>query len=606
VSTTLAHGLEAPLEATLLEATLLVHLNLNQAALEVAERRGVLARVYGPLLTWLERRPWLHLGIAASGHTLERAAALDPAWLERLAGLVALGRVEFVGCGDTVLVGPLVPAAVNRWNQVLGRETYQRLLGVAPRLALVNEASFSPGLIDAYLDAGYEGLLVAAARVFGAGVSAARVVLSPTGRALRLLTSTRELLHTPVAVPTLEPWLTCLSAEVARAAALGARPRVHLGLDELELLGRAPDPRTMEKVAEWLDELHARGLAFARLERATLAGPAGGVEPDPAPGAAQALAGWALAGSNAHVNARCQARAKELESVGGTARDWQLLCRAFGSDLRRGLSPARARRFLASLPPARGAANARTAFVEGPLRTRRVESTEKRLALGTDGVRAVLHLRRGLALESLAFVHTGSEPLLGTVAAPGSDFGHLRIAGATPSALDLAPVMAEIEEAPHCLCVRARIATAFGALVKEVRAYAQHLELRFGLSRWKQAPPGRLIAGGLALCLERFESELFLSAARGGPRERCLVPESQGSKELVLGATDGWLVLDDGRTGVEFTWWPEETTAVPVVTVHGAGEGRCVRVDFWLSEEAGARAPLADFRFSLRPYRNRR
>ncbi len=37
---------------------------------------------------------------------------------------------------------------------------YQRLIGVRPRLALVNEQAYSAGLVGLYLDAGYEALLM--------------------------------------------------------------------------------------------------------------------------------------------------------------------------------------------------------------------------------------------------------------------------------------------------------------------------------------------------------------------------------------------------------------------------------------------------------------
>ena len=136
------------------ETTLLVHLNLNRGPLEVAERRGIVAQRYGPLLELVEREGWLRLALAASGHTLERIERLDRAWIARLRELVAARRIAFVGSGDTQLVGPLVPAAVNRWNQALGRETYQRLLGCAPRVALVDHMAWSQGRVDANHDAG--------------------------------------------------------------------------------------------------------------------------------------------------------------------------------------------------------------------------------------------------------------------------------------------------------------------------------------------------------------------------------------------------------------------------------------------------------------------
>src|SRR5262245_62264773 len=90
-----------------LEGTLLFHLNLNYSSIEVASRKTVVARCYAPLLELVEARPWLRLALEASGHTLERLARIDPEWLERLRALLAAGRIELVGSGDSQLIGPL-------------------------------------------------------------------------------------------------------------------------------------------------------------------------------------------------------------------------------------------------------------------------------------------------------------------------------------------------------------------------------------------------------------------------------------------------------------------------------------------------------------------
>jgi hypothetical protein len=590
-----------------LEGALLVHLNLAQAGLELAERRAVVERIYAPLLTWLERRPWLRLGLAASGHTLERAAALDPVWLERLAGLAALGRVEFVGCGDTVLHGPLVPAAVNRWNQAMGCETYRRLLGLTPRLALVNAASLSLGLCDAYVDAGYEGLLLAPAHGWCVGALEPSLVRSPTGRELVLLRSRGELARNAAPVPPLESLLAGLASQVARRRPIGAGGRVFLGADELELSVRQHEQSSLEAAAAWLDELNARGLVFASFADFLAPRPKRALDLEPA--LEVELVQSALAGANARINARCAARARELERVGGTARDWQLLCRAFGCDLRAGRRGARGHRFLSSLTPNEERPAARTVFAEAPLRTRRVERTPKRLALGTDGVRAVLQLHRGLALDALAFVVTGPEPLIGTEPSP---LANERVSGqlslsvpGAPDCTDLLPVDPELDERPAYLAARAHVPTPFGMLAKEVRAYAQRLELRYGLSALERRPAGRLLAGCLQVRAEHLGQDLWLSGACGGPRERRLVPRDA---EFLLPGTDGWLVLDDGRAGFELTWWPEETQALVLVSARSTARSRWLRLAFLLSDEEQeqSNAPLADFRFSIRAYRNRR
>jgi len=133
------------------------HLNIAYSSIEEAQRPEVLRRCYWPLLR-LAERTGAPIGIEATGFTLETVAAIDPQWVDALKVLVAGGQCEFVGSGYAQIIGPLVPAAVNAANLRLGHQVYQRLLGFRPRLAFVNEQAYAAGLIQHYLDAGYQRL----------------------------------------------------------------------------------------------------------------------------------------------------------------------------------------------------------------------------------------------------------------------------------------------------------------------------------------------------------------------------------------------------------------------------------------------------------------
>ncbi len=143
-----------------LMGTVLFHLNINYSAIEVADRPEVVRRCYRPLLELCRRLPWLVIAVEASAYTLETVRAIDPSWIDELRALIEEGRVEFIGAGDTQLIGPLVPASVNRWNQRLGQESYAEILGLRPQTALVGEMAWSQGIIDAYVEAGYRTLLM--------------------------------------------------------------------------------------------------------------------------------------------------------------------------------------------------------------------------------------------------------------------------------------------------------------------------------------------------------------------------------------------------------------------------------------------------------------
>ncbi|HEY2202377.1 MAG TPA: hypothetical protein VGH56_10830, partial [Solirubrobacteraceae bacterium] len=137
----------------------LFHLNLAFSSLSEESHAEVIRRCYRPALE-LARDTGFPIALEATGWTLRRIAQLDPGWIGQLRELLAEGSVEFVGSAHAQCAAPLLPAQVNAWNLRLGRETYAELLGVAPRIALVCEQVYSPGLVPLYLHAGYEALIV--------------------------------------------------------------------------------------------------------------------------------------------------------------------------------------------------------------------------------------------------------------------------------------------------------------------------------------------------------------------------------------------------------------------------------------------------------------
>jgi len=135
------------------------HLNLAYSAIGVEQRPTVIERCYWPLLR-LARERGLPFGIEASAWTLETIAQIDPTWVDELRDLVTNGPCEFIGCGYAQVIGPLVPTAVNEANFRLGMQRYEALLGLRPKMALVNEQAYSAGLVPLYQEAGYESLIM--------------------------------------------------------------------------------------------------------------------------------------------------------------------------------------------------------------------------------------------------------------------------------------------------------------------------------------------------------------------------------------------------------------------------------------------------------------
>lgn len=142
-----------------LKAFSFFHLNLAYSAISEERRPEVVARCYWPLLQ-LARRRNLPFGIEASAWTLETIRAIDPRWIQELKDLITHGPCEFIGCGYAQIIGPLVPAEVNQANFRLGMDVYERLLGLRPKIALVNEQAYSAGLVPLYKEAGYEAIIM--------------------------------------------------------------------------------------------------------------------------------------------------------------------------------------------------------------------------------------------------------------------------------------------------------------------------------------------------------------------------------------------------------------------------------------------------------------
>ena len=74
--------------------------------------------------------------------------------------LIKRKKIEFVGSGFSQSIFPLVPYKVNYNNLKIGNEYYKSILGVKPKIALVNEQVFSISLVPIYKKNGYETIII--------------------------------------------------------------------------------------------------------------------------------------------------------------------------------------------------------------------------------------------------------------------------------------------------------------------------------------------------------------------------------------------------------------------------------------------------------------
>ncbi|MGH0033724.1 MAG: hypothetical protein ACQGVK_01710 [Myxococcota bacterium] len=135
------------------------HANLDFSALPDRDVPLILDRCYWPILQLADESS-LPLGIEMPARTLARLDREDPEWVKTLRGLVERSLVEVVGSGEAQLIGPLVPADVNRANLALGARHYREILGAVPSTWFVSEQTFSRGLPRLFSEVGARALVM--------------------------------------------------------------------------------------------------------------------------------------------------------------------------------------------------------------------------------------------------------------------------------------------------------------------------------------------------------------------------------------------------------------------------------------------------------------
>ncbi|WP_417789258.1 hypothetical protein [Terasakiella pusilla] len=134
------------------------HLNLAFSSIEEEDRSIVIEKCYWPILRLIQSG--YPLAIEMTGYTLETIQEIDPNWVDEFARLLKEEKTELVGSGYVQMIAPLAPPQVTEQNLEMGNRVYARLLGVVPRVALVNEQAYSPGLVPLYKKAGYSCLIM--------------------------------------------------------------------------------------------------------------------------------------------------------------------------------------------------------------------------------------------------------------------------------------------------------------------------------------------------------------------------------------------------------------------------------------------------------------
>lgn len=137
----------------------LFHGNLAFSAIPSEQLGEVIDKTYFPFLELVEKSK-AKLALEISAYSLEIIKRLRPNWIKKFKSLYEIGLVELIGSGYMQIIGPLVPYEVNLKNQKLGKKVYKDILGITPKIAFINEQTYSDSMLDLSYEVGYEAIIM--------------------------------------------------------------------------------------------------------------------------------------------------------------------------------------------------------------------------------------------------------------------------------------------------------------------------------------------------------------------------------------------------------------------------------------------------------------
>jgi hypothetical protein len=621
----------------------LFHLNLAYSSIPVEARPEVVRRCYWPLLEMAESTG-VPLGIELTGWSLEQLQDIDPGWVARFRELLAHGKCELIGSGYVQLIGPLVPHKVNQWNQRLGLESYARILGARPAIALVNEMAFSSSLVDLYAGAGYEALVMDRDNVrLALDMGHLPIAQAPThalgleGASLPVLWADsilfQRLQHYVHGDIRLDDYLGYVRRRIESGDGL-----LPIYANDAEVFDYRPGRFTVEspthQQGEWsrfaalLRKLGEEGIEWCSPSDALREAAKSPARPavlasaaQPIPVKKQAkynLARWAVSGRDSTwINTLCHRIARALPDEAAQAPHWRTLCRLWSSDLRTHITEARwqlAREEILAFARQLGVDSDYGSSAPGaqgsgaPLEGFAIERDEENIALSirTAHLQLVLNLRRGLNISSLAFRSHDFLPCVGTLPhgyfteiGLGADFytggSVVELPCDNARVTDLERVEPELSWTGDRLQLRVTLPTRLGPIVKtlSLRADGEAIELEIAFPGWSK-PRGVVHVGTVTLLPDAFTGPLAMHCANGGERRESFALErsfdhSAPSATMVssstgLGATDGELDIGDAERGVLLSWDPAQCAVLPMVMHRQVRPSPLTRIFFSMQE----------------------
>jgi hypothetical protein len=137
----------------------LFHINTSFSSIDKRNLKIVLKKCYWPLLNLISNNKF-NISIEATGSSLIDINKIDENWIIELKNLLKKNKCDFVAGGLNQIISPLIPYEVNLYNLKKGNEIYNKLLGYIPKIAYVNEQTYSKSMNDLYIKAGFKKIIL--------------------------------------------------------------------------------------------------------------------------------------------------------------------------------------------------------------------------------------------------------------------------------------------------------------------------------------------------------------------------------------------------------------------------------------------------------------
>ena len=632
---------------------LVFHLNLAFSSIEEEVCPDVIETCYHPLLDLIEKTG-IPIGIELTGWTLKQIERIDIAWIERFKVLLNTGACELIGSGYCQIIAPLVPYKVNEWNQKLGIESYKKILGCRPEIVLVNEMAFSSSLVDLYSQFGYKGFImdrdnirlalkleklqmsVVPTHAKGGGDTVLPVLWSDS----ILFQKVQHFAHGDISINDYLDYLKnrinnnesifpiyCNDAEVFdyRPGRFSEERPTHLEgeWNRIERLLKSISSNTEIEFISPTQALEASNKGKNRLvSKLTNAA-------YPIPVKKQGkynITRWAITGRNdLWLNTMCHRIEKHLTgSKNNNHNDWRELCELWASDLRTHITDKRwskAKGQLSILLKQHGISNAFNSkpkiggkydalkSVTGQYGSTKIDIDEEGilLSISTKNIKLELNLRRGLAIQNLAFSSHKMEPCIGTLPhgyfpciSLGADYYSGGMVVELPLQRRRVTDLEKVE--PIFLIkdngnieIRAEIKTHFGSIIKviEVSINSEKVSLSYIFPKWDKIV-GSVRLGVITLLNQFSHKNTKILCSNGGENNEVFnfsgefnhtKPASTPvSSSRGLGATTGKIQIINNGKSVNLQWDPSECAVMPMLHNESFNDRILSRVLFSMKE----------------------